>query len=190
MPFWLVVLLSLLGVPAVLLATGIGTIFWVGGLAGGPQQDRAPRIVAGWFAFAWVLASVFGAFGLAPAWRAWHGGSQNFDGAAPLFLHWLAGVGVAALVAASLSRLVSRPAAPRDRLSPLEHALRGLLLALGFAPLAMLAAWVAWPLALWPVLGRFEWPGAATGWTHTGEIVVVLFAAMLVEDAVRAHFRR
>lgn len=190
MPFWPIVLASLVGVPAVLLATGIAAVFWVGGLAGGPQQARAPRIVAGWLAFAWVMASVFGAFGLAPLWRAWHGGDENFDGGWPLFVDWLVGVGAVALLAASVSRLLPKARAPGDRLSPLEHALRGLLLALGFAPWAALAGWVVWPLVLWPVRGQFEWPDATTGWTHTGEIVATLFVAMLLEDGVRARLRR
>jgi hypothetical protein len=40
-------------------------------------------------------------------------------------------------------------------------------------------------LALWPVNGQFAWPDASTGWTHTAWITVALFAAMVVEDAVR-----
>jgi hypothetical protein len=188
MPFWLVVLAALIGVPCLLMFTGMGMIFWVGGLAGGPQESRAQGIVHGWFAFAWVLASVFGAFGLAPAWRAWHGGGENFDGGLQTFIDWLVGVGiVAALLASAL-----RPRATADRASrsPLVAVLRGLLLALGFLPWAALAGWIVWPLVLWPAVGRFEWPDAATGWRRTGAITLALLAAMAVEQAVRRWRRR
>ena len=74
--------------------------------------------------------------------------------------------------------------------SPLAGALRWLLLALGLVPWAAFVAWVAWPLVLWPVRGSFDWPDAATGWTHTGAVALILVAAMLVEEAVRKRSRR
>ena len=190
MPAWLIVLAALFGAPAVLLATGIAAVFWVGGLAGGPQESRAPHIIAGWMALAWVMASVFGAFGLGPLWQSWQGGDVTLDGAGPRFMAWLEVVGGGGLLAMAMSRLMPKARSPQDRLSPLEHMLRGLLFALGIAPWAALAGWLAWPLVMWPVRGHFEWPDAATGWTHTAEAGAVVFLAMLVEDAVRARRRR
>ena len=185
MSFWLVVLAALLGVPFVLFFTGMGMIFAAGGYAGGPQESRGKAIFHGWLAFAWLLASVFGAFGLAPAWRAWHGGGENFVGGLQTFVDWLLGVGiVAGLVAAAVRALAT---VDRDRVarSPLVGALRWLLLVLGLVPWAAIAAWIVWPLMAWPVRGSFEWPDQADGWTHTAEITGVLFAAMLLEDGVR-----
>ena len=93
MLFWLVVLASLIVIPGVLFATGMGMIFWVGGLAGGPQESRAPKIIAGWLAMAWVLASASGAFGVVPLWRAWHAGDETFEGGLQLFVDWLGVIG-------------------------------------------------------------------------------------------------
>jgi hypothetical protein len=184
-PFWTVVLVTLIGVPMLLFVTGMAMIFWSAGLAGGPQESRATTIVRGWLAVAWVLASAFGAFGLAPAWRAWHIGQENFDGALRLFVDWLIGIGGLGAVAAATVSAPGRQDAGSAPGSPLAGAARWLLLALGFAPWAAIAAWVVWPLVSWPVRGRFEWPDATTGWTHTAEALAVLFAAMLAEDAIR-----
>jgi hypothetical protein len=38
---------------------------------------------------------------------------------------------------------------------------RWLLLALGMAPCAAIAAWIVWPLVLWPARDRLEWPATA-----------------------------
>jgi len=139
---------------------------------------------------AWILVAVFGAFGLAPAWRAWHGGAENFAGGLRLFADWLAGVGIAgALALAAYRRLVTMDRAQVER-SPLLNALRWLLLAAGLVPYAAIAAWLLWPLVLWPVQGRFTWPDATTGWTHTAAISAVLVAAMIVEVAVRKLRKR
>ncbi len=189
-PFWPAVLAVLIGVPVLLLFTGMGMVFAAAGYAGGPRASRAQAVVAAWLALAWVLVSVFGAFGLAPAWRAWHGGAESFAGGLRALADWLAGVGLAGVLAAVAVRRVA--AMGRDVLtrSPLAGALRWLLFALGLVPWAALVAWLAWPLVLWPVHGRFAWPDAATGWTHTGEISALLVAAMLVEEAVRRQLRR
>lgn len=190
MSFWFVVLASLIGVPMVLFATGMGMIFAAAGLAGGPQEARATTIVYGWLAIAWGLVSAFGAFGLAPAWRAWHGGDENFDGGLQAFVDWLVGVGAAGLLGAAAVRAMAAMRGERAKRSPLLNAMRWLLLALGLVPWAALVAWIAWPLVLWPVHGTFAWPDAATGWTHTAEVAAILVAAMLVEEAVRRRRKR
>ena len=188
--FWTIVTLVLIGVPSVLMFTGMGMIFAAAGYANGGSMKHANAIVIGWFVFAWALASAFGAFGLAPAWRAWHGGVGNFDGALQGFVHWLAGVGIAgALAFVVYRRLVATDRHQMER-SPLLNALRWLLLSLGLAPYAAIAAWLVWPLVLWPVQGRFAWPDAATGWTHTAEVTALLAAAMVVETVVRKWRKR
>lgn len=185
-PFWPVVLVVLLGVPPVLLFTGMGMIFAAGGLAGGPQESRAAKIVHGWLAFAWVLASAFGAFGLAPLWRACTGGNEDFVGSLPVFVDWLVGVGIVLVLGVALNNMGDKRAGS----SPLSSAARWLVMALAMTPWAALAAWLVWPLVLWPVHGRFDWPDAATGWTHTGEIVLVLLGLGLLEDVVRGWRKR
>ncbi len=190
MPFWPVVIAVLVGVPALLLFSGMAMIFAAAGLAGGPQESRATTVVYAWLAIAWALVGTFGAFGLEPAWRAWHGGDESFDGGLPLFVDWLAGVGAVGLVAAFVVRVMAAAGPGDDRRSPLSFLARWLLLALGLAPWAALIAWIAWPLALWPVRGRFEWPDAATGWTRTGVLTAILVAAAVVEDVVRKASRR
>jgi hypothetical protein len=190
MPFWPVVLGALIGVPFVLMFTGMGMIFAAAGLAGGPQESRAQRIVYGWLAFAWLLVGVFGAFGLAPAWRAWHGGAEDFAGGLQVFVDWLLGVGAAGVLVAAAVRALAAIRRDGATRSPLLDALRWLLLGLGFVPWAAIIAWIAWPLVLWAVRGSYEWPVAATGWRHTGAIALVLFAVMLVEEAVRKRSRR
>ena len=187
MSFWTVVVVALVGVPIVVLVTGMGMIFAAAGLAGGPQEARAKTIVYGWLALAWGLVSVFGAFGLAPAWRAWHGGAENFAGGLQAFADWLIGVGAAGLLAAAAIHATAAMRGQPARHSALLGALRWLLLALGLVPWAAIVAWIAWPLVLWPVRGSFAWPDAATGWTHTGEVAAILVAAMLVEEAVRSR---
>lgn len=190
MPFWPVVLSALIGVPFVLLFTGMGMIFAAAGLAGGPQESRAKTIVYGWLAIAWMLVAVFGAFGLAPAWRAWQGGDEDFVGGLQAFVDWLVGVGVAGGLGAAAVRAIVAMRREGARRSPLLDGVRWLLLALGFLPWAAIVAWVAWPLVLWPVRGTFDWPDAATGWAHTGEVVAILVAAALVEEAVRRRRKR
>jgi hypothetical protein len=190
MTFWLVVLASLIGVPALLLFTGMGVIFYAGGLAGGPQASRADKILHGWMVFACVLVAVFGAFGVAPTWRAWQGGDENFVGGLQTFIDWLIGCGIVAGLALATQVATAQAKHDPERRSPLLTALRWLLLSLGLAPWAALVAWVAWPLALWPVHGHFEWPDSSTGWTHTAEVIAVLFAAMLIEEAVRKRLKR
>ena len=190
MSFWFVVLAALIGVPMVLFVTGMGMIFAAAGLAGGPQEARAKTIVYGWLALAWGLVSVLGAFGLAPAWRAWHGGGENFDGGLQAFVDWLLGVGAAGLMAGAAVRAMAAMRGERAKRSPLLGALRWLLLVLGLVPWAAIVAWIAWPLVLWPVRGTFAWPDAATGWTHTGEVAVILVAAMVVEETVRKLSKR
>jgi hypothetical protein len=185
MPFWPIVLATLIGVPMLLVFTGMAMIFWSAGLAGGPQESRATTIVYGWLAIAWVLASAFGAFGLAPAWRAWHAGEENFDGGLRVFAYWLVGIGGLGVLAAATVRALGRKRPENAPGSPLGGLARWLLLVLGFVPWAAIAAWLVWPLVLWPLRGRFEWPDASTGWTHTGQALTVLFAAMLVEEAIR-----
>lgn len=172
MPFWLVVFVALLGVPFVLFVTGMGMVFAAGGYAGGPQESRAKAVFQGWLAFAWVMAAVFGAFGLAPAWRAWHGGAQDFVGSQRVFVDWLVGVGAVLAVPLVLGRMAAGAA-------------RWLLLALGVAPWAAIVAWIVWPLVLWALHGRFDWPDAATGWTHMAEVVIGLLGAIGIEESVR-----
>ena len=190
MSFWFVVLAALIGVPFVLFATGMGMIFAAAGYANGGNKAHAKAVVVGWLAIAWGLTSVFGAFGLAPAWRAWHGGTENFDGALQAFVDWLAGVGVAGALVIVAYRVLATMRRERVEWSPLLNALRWLLLALGLVPYAAIAAWIVWPVLLWPVRGRFAWPDSATGWTHTAEIAAVLVAAMGVEVTVRKLRKR
>lgn len=190
MSFWFVVLLALIGAPSVLFITGMGMIFAAAGYANGGDASRANAIVVGWVAFAWLLAGAFGAFGLAPTWRAWHGGPEDFDGGLRLYVDWLAGVGiVGGLALAAYRRLVTLDREQVER-SPLLNALRWLLLSLGMVPYAAVAAWVVWPLVLWPLHGHFAWPDATTGWTHTAEIAAVLVAAMAIEVVVRKLRKR
>jgi len=185
MSFWFVVLAALIGIPFVLFLTGMGMIFAAGGHASGGSMSRANAIVVGWFVFAWGLLAVFGAFGLVPAWRAMHGGPEDFVGGLRLILDWLVGVGVVGGLAIAAYRAVGRMDPDRARRSRLVAVLRWLLLGVGFVPWAAIAAWLLWPLALWPVNGHFAWPDAGTGWTHTAWITALLFAAMVVEDVVR-----
>jgi hypothetical protein len=188
MPFWPVVLAALLGVPFLLVLTGMGTIFAAAGLGNGGQVARANLVIGAWLVFAGVLVALFGAFGLVPAWRAWHGGGEHFGDGLRRFVDWLVGVGIAGLLGAVALRAYATVDRARFGRSPLVKALAWLLLALGMVPWAALAAWVAWPLVLWPVRGRFDWPDPATGWTRTGAIALVLIAAMAVE--VVRHKRR
>jgi hypothetical protein len=190
MPFWPIVIAALVGVPFILFLTGMGMIFAAAGLAGGPQASRAGTVVYGWLAIAWVLVSVFGAFGLVPAWRAWHGGAEDFVGSLSTFVDWLAGAGALGVLAAVAVGAITAMDGGRVRQSRLMGVARWLLLALGLAPWAAVIAWVAWPLVLWPRRGSFQWPDAATGWTHTAEVAVLLVAATLVEEAVRRLRKR
>ena len=190
MSFWSVVLVVLVGVPFVLFVTGMGVIFAAAGHANGGNKAHANTVVVGWLLIAWGLASAFGAFGLAPAWRAWHGGTENFDGALRAFVDWLAGVGVAGALAIVACRAFATMDRERAERSPLLNALRWLLLVLGLVPYAAIAAWIVWPLVLWPVQGRFAWPDSATGWTHTAEIAAVLVAVMGVEVILRKLRKR
>ena len=185
MSFWFVVLVSLIAIPMVLLATGMGMIFAAAGYAGGPQESRARWVVGGWLVFAWVLASAFGAFGLAPAWRSGQGGAENFVGGLPSFIHWLAGVAIAGALAALAYRANMAARQKGAQGSPLLALLRLALLSVGMALWGAIAGWIVWPLVLWPVHRAFAWPDAATGWLHTGEVTAILVAAMLAEDAVR-----
>jgi hypothetical protein len=190
MSFWPIVLLVLIGVPMVLMFTGMGAIFAAGGYANGGSKTHANGIVIGWLVFAWLLASVFGAFGLAPMWRAWHGGAHDFDGGLQAYVHWLVGVGIVSAGAlAAYVRLASMSREQVER-SLLLNALRWALLAFGLSLYGALAAWLIWPLVLWPVHGHFAWPDAATGWTHTAWITAVLVAAMAVEVVVRKLRKR
>ena len=185
MSFWTIVLLVLIGVPMTLFVTGMGMIFAAAGYANGGSRAHANGIVVGWLVFAWLLAGAFGAFGLAPAWRAWHGGAEDFAGGLRAFVDWLAGVGiVSALALAVYRRLVAMDREQGER-SPLLNVLRWALLAFGLSLYGALGAWLVWPLVLWPVHGHFAWPDSATGWTHTAEITAVLVAAMMIETAVR-----
>ena len=190
MSFWSVVLIVLVGAPMTLFVTGMGMIFAAAGYANGGSKAHANGIVIGWLAFAWALAAAFGAFGLAPAWRAWHGGAESFDGGLRAFVDWLAGVGIAGALAIVAYRWFATMDRERAERSPLLNALRWLLLALGLVPYAAIGAWLVWPLVLWPVRGRFAWPDSATGWTHTAEIAAVLVAAMVVEVIVRSVRKR
>jgi hypothetical protein len=191
MSFWSVVLLVLIGVPMVLMFTGMGAIFAAGGYANGGSKAHANGIVIGWLVFAWALAGAFGAFGLAPTWRAWHGGAENFDGGLRTYLDWLAGVGICAALALVVYRRVVMTTREQAERSPLlVDALRWLLFSFGAVPYAALAAWLLWPLASWPVQGHFAWPDSSTGWTHTAEITAVLVAAMVVETVVRKARKR
>jgi hypothetical protein len=74
--------------------------------------------------------------------------------------------------------------------SLLLNALRWALLAFGLSLYGALAAWLIWPLVLWPVHGHFEWPDSTTGWTHTAEVTAVLVALMVVEIVVRKALKR
>jgi hypothetical protein len=112
MPFWPTVIAALVGTPFVLAFTGMGAIFAAAGLANGGRDAVAKAIVGGWLAFAWVALAVFGAFGLAPAWRAWHGGVEDFADGLRVFAGWLGGVGGAGLLAAAA--LVARARRPLD----------------------------------------------------------------------------
>ena len=185
MSFWPVVLCALIGAPLALFMTGMGAIFAAGGYANGGRASSVKVVVGVWLALAWVLLGVFGAFGLAPAWRAWHGGHEDFAGGLQAFADWLVGVGVAGALGAAVLHIEATMDRERWRRPPLRDALRWLVLAICILPWAALVAWIAWPLVLWPLQGRFEWPGAATGWTHTGEVFAVLAVATLVEEAVR-----
>ena len=190
MSFWSVVLLALIGVPFALFVTGMGMIFAAAGYANGGNKAHANAVVVGWLVIAWGLVSALGAFGLAPAWRAWHGGAENFDGALQAFIDWLAGVGIAGALAIVAYRAFATMDRERAAHSPLLNALRWLLLVLGLVPYAAIAAWLVWPLVLWPVQGRFAWPDPAAGWMHTAEIAAVLVAAMGVETVVRKWRKR
>jgi len=187
MPFWPVVLCALLGVPFVLFVTGMGMIFAAAGYAGGPQESRAKVVVYGWLMIAWVLAAVFGAFGLVPAWRAWHAGGEDFAGGLQTFVDWLIGVGIAGALGAVVLRVMALSGRAGEGGAPAPSAVLGrwVVLSIVAAPWAAIIAWIAWPLVLWPVQGRFEWPDAAVGWAHTGELTAALLAVFLVEDAVR-----
>ena len=185
MPFWPVVLCALIGAPLTVFMTGMGAIFAAGGYANGGDPSRVNLVIGVWLAIAWVLLGVFGAFGLVPAWRAMHGGHEDFAGGLQAFADWLVGVGVVGALAAGVLRLMATADRERLRNSPLPGLLRWTALTLCLVPWAALAAWVVWPLVLWPVHGRFAWPDAATGWTHTGEVTAVLAVAMLVEEVVR-----
>lgn len=190
MSFWFVVLVALIGVPLILFVTGMGMIFAAAGYANGGNKAHGNAIVIGWAVIAWALSGAFGAFGLAPAWRAWHSGAENFDGALQAYFHWLAGVGIVGVLAIVAYRAFATMDRERAERSPLLKALRWLLLALGLVPYAAIGAWIVWPVVLWPVRGRFAWPDSATGWTHTAEIAAALVAAMGVEVVVRKLRKR
>lgn len=190
MPFWLVVLFSLFGIPVVLFVTGMGMIFAAAGYANGSHTSHANRIVLGWLVFAWILASAFGAFGVVPAWRASHGGGETFAGGLGAMAFWMAGVAAAGLLAAGWFRTLAEAREQGADRVPALVVLRWVLLALGFVPWAALVAWLGWPLVTWALHGHFLWPDAATGWIHTAEVTALLVAAMLVEDAVRRTRKR
>ena len=185
MSFWAVVLIASIGAPMILFVTGMGMIFAAAGYANGGSKAHANGIVVGWLLFAWALAGAFCAFGLVPAWRALHGGAENFDGGLRTFIASLACIGIAGALAIVAYRYFATMDRERAERSPLLNALRWLLLALGLGPYAAIAAWLVWPLVLWPVRGHFAWPDPAAGWTHTVEIAAVLVAAMVGEVIVR-----
>lgn len=190
MPFWPVVLVVLLGIPAFLLFSGMGMIFAAGGYASGGSMKSANRVVYGWLAIAWVLAAAFGAFGLVPAWRAWHDGVEDFAGGLRTFGWWLVGVGGVASVGWTVYRAVMKTRPEDLQRSPLVAVLRWLLLSVGALPWAALGAWLLWPLVQWPLRGRFAWPDAATGWTRTAWIEALLVAGVVIPDVARRLRKR
>ncbi len=189
MPFWPVVIATLVGVPGVLLFTGMGMIFAAAGYANGSSLRAANRIVAGWVLFAWLLAAAFGTFGAAPAWRASHGGPENFDGAATTFWHWLVGTAIAAIAWLAGYRVKLKLERDLAAGKPLPRGATWLVTAIIMGGWGLIIGWIVWPLVLWPVRGHFEWPDAATGWTHAAEVGGVLFALAALETGVRDLIR-
>lgn len=190
MPFWPVVIATLVGVPMVLFVTGMGMIFAAAGYANGSSLRTANRIVVGWALFAWLLAAAFGAFGAAPAWRAWHGGAETFSGAATTFAHWLAGTAVAALAWLAWYRAQLKMRRDLAAGTPPTPSSRWLAIAFVMGCWGLIIGWIVWPLVLWPVHGHVEWPDAATGWTHAGEVAGILFALAALETGVRRLLER
>ncbi len=96
MSFWTIVVLVLVGTPMAAGMAMLMAIFGAAGLANANRDVAAWGVSAIGVAACWALAAAFGAFGVAPAWRAWHGGAENFAGWTATFLHWLLGTGIAA----------------------------------------------------------------------------------------------
>ena len=191
MSFWPTVLVVLIGTPVALYLGAMMMIFAAAGLGNGGHESRMKAVIYGWVVFTWLLASVFGAFGLAPAWNAWHGGAQDFVGRQAAFVDWLGGVGLACAAAVVVVRAMSAMAPSQAPPSPLQRHLRSAFaIALILGSWGALIAWIAWPLVLWPVRGRFEWPDAATGWTHAAEVAGVMFVPVVIESVVRRVRKR
>lgn len=185
MSFWAIVLISLIGAPMGAMLGVMLAIF--GGTSHGSENYpvRTYTVIIGGLGGALALASAFGAFGVGPAWRAWHGGAENFDGCLASFVHWLVGLGFIAVMwfaQASLEQWVRGDMAKGGKpTATLWWAMTGV----NMVCFGALIAWLAWPLVLWPIHGHFEWPDAMTGWLHTAAISAGLLCLPLVELGVR-----
>lgn len=190
MPFWTIVLVALIGVPMAILMVAMMTIFGAAALANADRDRRAHVAAAIGLGLCWLLAATFGAFGLAPAWRAWHGGAEDFAGAPLAFVHWLAGTAAAALAAVAwyyAKAKMTRDAAGNAQPSAV---LKWLVVAFVMLCWGAILGWLAWPLVLWPVQGHFDWPDAAIGWTRSVAIAAVLLAVGVIETLVRKLRKR
>lgn len=190
MPFWPIVIGVLIGAPMALYMIALGTIFGAAALGNANNRARANTTLAVGLSLGWLVAAAFGALGLMPAWRAWHGGAHDFSGVPASFVHWLAGTGVAALAVLAWFVVEARLARKAAAGAPPSRLVSWLAIAFVMVAWGAIIAWLAWPLVLWPIHGHFEWPDAATGWTHTAAIGAVLFGAGVLETVVRRLLRR
>ena len=190
MSFWPVVVTTLIGAPTALCMVALMTIFGAAALANAGRSARANVAAGIGLVLCWLLAAAFGAVGLAPAWRAWHGGAENFAGAPLAFVHWLAGTAVAAL--ACVAWLYAKAKLTRDAAGNAQPSVAMKWLVVAFVMLCWgaIVGWLAWPLVLWPVHGHFYWPVAATGWTHSIAVAAILFAVGVLETGVRKLLKR
>jgi hypothetical protein len=190
MSFWAIVAISLIGAPMAASMAMMMAIFGGAGLANANRNRGAWTVILVGAGACWALASAFGAFGVVPAWRAWRGGAENFDGGLASFVHWLIGTGIVAgmyLAVWTLEARIRHDAATKASPSAALSWLRTTWTVLAFGAIA---AWLIWPLLLWPLHGRLQWPDAATGWTHTIEVAAITLALGGLEAAVRKAFRR
>lgn len=190
MSFWSIVLLSLIGAPMGAMFAMMMAIFGGAALANANRGARGYVIVAVGVGLSWALAAAFGAFGLVPAWRAWHGGGEHFDGGLASFGHWL--VGIAFIVGLWLGQWTLQLRVRSDMAAG-RKATRGLwwtVTSVNMLCLGAFVGWLAWPLVLWPSRGRFEWPDAMTGWTHTVGVATGMLGLILLEMGVRRALRR
>ena len=185
MSFWSIVLVALIGAPMALMMVVMMTIFGAAGLANANRDALSYVATAIGLLACGALAAAFGAFGVVPAWRAWHGGAENFVGWTTSFVHWLIGAAVIAGICFARWTVESRAHVDIGANKAPVVAMGWLVTGVNLLCFGAIVAWGLVPLVLWAIRGRLVWPDQVSGWTHALEVAAGLLVLGLIEGAVR-----